>query len=330
MVVYAPRESPVEDIAEISPPADCLTREYTTRSLEYRANYALRACISTHYLGEAVPSVSSGDVGANSLALYLGCRGHEAPETVWFEAFIDDPERSTFDHDPGNFYWQFTLEVLRRVKPLSDGRFLQAFPAFIEGLDTLAAMRGTERLLADLIERPEWVHASLRRITDLYFRYYDVVYDLIRDDVGGSVFWTWAPGRVSKFQCDFSAMISPAMFKEFMVPLLEEMTSRVSYSIYHWDGPSAIVHHDALLTLQDLDIIQWTPGAGVEPDWHERWGPLHHKTIEACKKLMIGGGGEGQLLALKREFGEKCKSMHLTVWAETPEGAERLIKLMEF
>lgn len=330
MFVYVPREAPIEDIPEIPPPPGCLARNYTTKSFDYRVNYAQRACVSTHYLGEAVPSISSGDVGANSLALYLGCKGEEAPETVWFEEFIHDPDRDTFGYGPDNFYWTFTLDVLRRVKPLAEGKFLQAFPDFIEGLDTLAAMRGTEQLLTDLIERPDWVRCALRRITDLYFRYYDVTYDLIRDEVGGSVFWTWAPGRAAKLQCDFSAMISPGMFRDFMVPILGEMTERVSYSIYHWDGPGAITHHDALLALPRLNMIQWTPGAGVEPDWHERWWPLHHMTLDAGKKLMIGGGGEDQLRALRREFGEKCKQMHLTVWAETVEEARRRIGAMEF
>ena len=43
------------------------------------------------------------------------------------------------------------------------------------------------------------------------------LYDLLRDDRGGSHFWAWAPGRMAKLQCDFSAMISPQMFRQFMV-----------------------------------------------------------------------------------------------------------------
>ena len=329
MAVYVPRDRPREKIEEVPPPAGCLVRNYTTKSREYRVNYARRQCLFTDHLGEAVPSVSSGDVGANSLALYLGCKGEEADDTVWFRPFIEDPERDTFDYTPDNFYWRFTLDILRSVAPLAHGKFLQAFPDFIEGLDTLAAMRGTERVLEDVIARPNWVHSSLRKITDLYFRYHDVIYDLIRDEVGGSVFWTWGPGRTAEFQCDSSAIISPSMFRQFMRPVLEEMTARVSYSVYHWDGPSAIPHHDALLSLAQLDMIQWTPGAGAEPDWHERWWPLHHKTLDGGKRLTIGGGGEDELRALKREFGDRCRLMHLSVWAENVDEAQRLLAMME-
>jgi 5-methyltetrahydrofolate--homocysteine methyltransferase len=330
MAVFVPRETPIEDLLQVPAPEGCLARNYTTKSLDYRVNYAQRACINTDYFGEACPAVSSGDVGPNSLALYLGCNGKETPDTVWFEEFIHDPDSDSFGYDSDNFYWRFTLDVLRRVRPLADGKFLQAFPDFIEGLDTLAAMRGTMELLQDLMERPEWVHASLRKVTDLYFRYYDVAYDIIRDDVGGSVFWAWAPGRIAKFQCDFSAMVSPTMFAEFMVPILTEMTERVSYSLYHWDGPGAVGHLDHLLSIPRLGMIQWTPGAGNEDTPHPKWWPLYHRIFDAGKRTMVGASSKDDLLAYRREFGEKCKLMYITTWARTRDEAAELLRVMGF
>ncbi len=328
MNITAPRETPHEDIAALPEPAGWITY-YSTRNLPYRVNLALRSCLHTDYFAEAEPAYSSGDLAPNCLALYLGCRGLETPDSVWCVPFIDDPERYQFGYDPDSFYWQFTLDATRQVRAQATGKFLDQFPDLIEGLDTLAAMRGTQRLLQDLIDRPAWVHKSLRAITDLYFRYYDVLYDLIRDEVGGSCFWIWAPGRLTKLQCDFSPMISPAMFNEFMLPILTEMTERVSYSLYHWDGPGALVHTDALLSIPRLSMIQWQPGAGNEPQWHQRWWPTFHKLLDAGKKLIIGGGGRPQLLALKQEFGPQCKQMCLSVGAQNKAEADELMALME-
>jgi 5-methyltetrahydrofolate--homocysteine methyltransferase len=329
IAVTVPRETPLEEIPELPPPAGCLAPMYTTRSMEFRVNRALRACVSTEYLGEAAPSVSAGDLAPNCLALYLGCQGVEGYDTTWCEPFINDTDCDGFGYDPANFYWRFSLEAFRRVRPLAHGKFLQQFPDLIEGLDTLAAMRGTERLLTDLVERPDWVRTSLRRVTDLYFRYYDVLYDLLRDEVGGSVFWLWAPGRLTKLQCDFSAMISPAMFGEFMVPILCEMTERVSYSLYHWDGPGAIVHLDHLLSVPRLGMIQWTPGAGSEDTPHPRWWPLYHRILDAGKKLMVGADSTDDLLAYKREFGGRCKGICISTWATTRAEAEEMLRAME-
>lgn len=325
MQIHAPRPAPAESIPEMPMPKGWITG-YSTSNFDYRVNCSARACINTFYLGEAVPTVSP-DLAPNCLALYLGCRGVESPGTVWCEPFISDPDHAAFGYDPDNFYWQFTLRLAREQLRLGKGKFLLQFPDLIEGLDTLAAMRDTERLLFDLIERPEWVRQCLRRITDLYFRHYDVLYDLMRDEVGGSIFWAWAPGRMAKFQCDFSAMISPEMFGEFMVPVLTEMCERVSYCMYHWDGPGALPHHDHLLSIPRLTMLQWTPGAGQPPTQDRRWWPLYHKTFDAGKKALIGCDTIETLKTLKKEFGPAFKQFLISMRAESPKHAEEILKV---
>lgn len=329
MQVYTSRSEPVAHVESLPEPVGWVTH-YSTKDLPYRVNLALRQCLRTAYLGESVPAVASGDLAPNCLALFLGCTGVEMPGTVWCESCIQDPERVRFEYGPDNFYWRFCLSVCNQTLDMGRGKFLHQFPDLIEGLDTLAAMRGTGHLLADLVERPEWVARCLRQITDRYFHYYDILYDMIRDDVGGSVFWAWAPGRMAKFQCDFSAMISPQMFRDFMVPVLREMTERVSYSMYHWDGPGALCHLDALLSIPRLDMIQWTPGAGNEGGGHPRWWPYYHRVLDAGKKLfVIGVENRDQLVALKREFGTQSKNMLISLWVQSQREAEQCLRTME-
>ncbi len=327
MLITAPRETPVESVPVLPEPPGWVT-DYSTRDFDYRVNLAARACVATWYMGEAVPVVSP-DLGPNTLALYLGCQGVEQPGTVWFEPFIEDPDQARFELQKDGFYWQFSLRLAQEELRIGRRKFLLQFPDLIEGLDTLAGMRGTERLLFDLVERPEWVARCLRQITDRYFHAYDVWYDLIRDEVGGSVFWCWAPGRMAKFQCDFSAMISPDMFGEFMKPVLVEMCERVSYSMYHWDGPGALPHHDHLLSIPALDMIQWTAGAGAEPPADRRWWPYYHKTVEAGKKLFIRCDTLDSLHALKREFGSRLKQFLIGMTAASPAEATALLKAAE-
>ena len=186
-------------------------------------------------------------------------------------------------------------------------------------------MRGNEQLLVDLVERPAWVEQSLAKITQLYFRYYDVLYDLMRDEVGGSHFWCWAPGRMAKFQCDFSAMIGPEMFGRFMVPVLREMCERVSYCMFHWDGPGAIPHHDHLLSIESLDMIQWTPGAGAESPEHPRWWPMHHKTLDAGKKLYLTCPDVETMRGLRKEFGRQLDQCLISTACESEADVDRMM-----
>ncbi|NOZ20127.1 MAG: trimethylamine corrinoid protein 2 [Planctomycetes bacterium] len=325
MQITARREEPIEDIPAMPQPEGWVTH-YSTSDFDYRVNLAARDCINTHYLAEAMPAVSPC-LGPNCLALYLGCRGVEQPGTVWFEPCIDEPDAARFEVDPDNFYWDFTLRLIREQLRIGAGRFLVRFPDLIEGLDTLAGMRGTETLLMDLIERPEWVRDSLGRISKRYFDYYDIIYDQIRDDRGGTHFWSWAPGRMAKFQCDFSAMISPDMFGDFMVPVLTELSKGVDYCMYHWDGPGAIPHHDHLLSVPELTALQWTPGAGAEGVADEKWWPLYHKTVEAGKRMVVlGVPGIDSLKAMKEEFGPKLKQFIIGMNVQSPGQADEAIE----
>ena len=331
MLIIVPRDEPHEHI-EVLPEPQGWTSFYSTRSMAYRVNLARRACVGSDYFAEACPYYLSGDIAPGCLAAFLGSTVVEQEGTVWLRPCIANPEETHIEYQPDNFYWKFSLEVYRQVLAHSKERFLNQFPDCEEGLDILAALRGNQALLMDMIDRPRWVRSSLKQITDLYFRYYDVLYDLVRDDIGGCVYWLWAPGRMAKLQCDFSAMIGPEMFEDFMLPVLEEMTERLSYTMYHWDGPGALPHHDALLSLERLGILQWTPGAGVEPDWHRRWWPLYHKTLDAGKKLWINVESKYKedLLRLKQEFGQRTQRMLINLLgASSPNQAQEFIKMME-
>lgn len=325
MQITVPRETPVEDIPKMPEPEGWITA-YSTSNFEYRVNLSRRACTGTHYLAEAVPCVAP-DLAPNCLALFLGCKGIERADTVWCESCIESPETAVFENDPQNFYWQFCLRLAHEQLRFGRDRLMIQFPDLIEGLDTLSAMRGNQALLVDLIERPDWVRSSLSQITDRYFEYYDVLYDMFKDDRGGSYFWSWAPGRMAKLQCDFSAMISPDMFGEFMVPVLTRMTENLDYCMYHWDGPGAIPHHDHLLSIPGITMLQWTPGAGVEPTMHKRWWPLYHKTLDAGKKLIVNGGID-ELRILKKEFGSSLKQFMIGAPAESLSQADEILDLV--
>ena len=83
MLITAPRSKPLEEIKSIPKPEGWVT-DGSAINFDYRVYLSATACVNTHYLAEAVPQVFPY-LGPNSLALFLGCRGVDAPDTVWFE-----------------------------------------------------------------------------------------------------------------------------------------------------------------------------------------------------------------------------------------------------
>ena len=57
MQITAPRPEPLEEIEAMPEPEGWVTH-YSTSDFDYRVNLSARQCISTYYLGEAVPSVA--------------------------------------------------------------------------------------------------------------------------------------------------------------------------------------------------------------------------------------------------------------------------------
>ena len=99
-------------------------------------------------------------------------------------------------------------------------------------------------------------------------------------------------------QCDFSCMISPAMFDEFVFPCLRDEFARFGGGEYHLDGADSIRHLESLCSLEDLHLIQWVAGAG---DTKGDWSDLYRK-IDRLGKGQIRSGSRQQLDQWAREL----------------------------
>lgn len=302
----------------------------TERRLDEQENWISQKA----FLGEMFPKFTL-DLGPGSLALYIGSQPGFAWDTIWFEPCIDpnDPESAVLPtYDPENPWWKRHLAMIRRGAERAKGKCFMTVPDLVENLDILAAMRGPERLLYDLYDRPEWVHRWLDRIAKLYFEYFDRIYDVVKDDTGGNAFTAfqvWAPGRMAKVQCDFSYMIGADMFKEFVVPTLDRQCSRLAYSVYHLDGPACMQHVQHLVKIKGLNAIQWTPGAGAPGLGDPCWYDLYHEVRAGGKSLLLLGVQTDLIKPLVREFGPDGLFIMPDREFETEATGREFIKSME-
>lgn len=260
------------------------------------------------FVGEMFPKFSL-DLGPGSLALYLGSEPGFSWDTIWFEPCLpkDDPESVALPvFDPETRWWRTHLEMVRRGAERARGKGYMTVPDLVEGIDILAALRDPQELLYDLYDRPAWVHRWLERLDRLYFQYFDPIYDLVKDADGGNAFTAfqvWAPGRMAKVQCDFSYMIGPDMFAEFVAPYLTRQVARLDYAVYHLDGPACIPHVRHLVKIPGLNAIQWTPGTGHPGLGDSCWFDLYHQVRDGGKSLLLLGVDMDRIPALLKEFG---------------------------
>ncbi len=288
------------------------------------------ALAHTDCLGEAIPYFDT-NIGPGSLGLFLGAEGHLAPGTVWYEPCLDELTEPDLACDTSGEWWARHMAVIEAGVQAAGGRYYASIPDLVEGLDTLAALRGTEPLLMDLLDRPAAVHAYLRRINELYFEAFDPMYERVRDADGACcfcAFMTWAPGRYAKIQSDISAMLSPGQFAEFVTPYLAEQCERLDYPMYHLDGPECTKHLDELLSIDRLRVIQWTPGAANPPVHDPCWFPMYRRILERKSLILIGTPAE-EARAVVEAVGSR--GLYLVSWESEANGftAERGLELLE-
>jgi hypothetical protein len=194
----------------------------------------------------------------------------------------------------------------------------------------LAALRGTETLLFDLIERPEWVRCSVAEINTAYFAAFDRLFELIKDPWGGnsfSAFHIWGAGKTAKVQCDMSAMISPKMFGEFVVPALTEQCEWLDYSMYHLDGTQAIIHLDQLLEIEPLDAIEWTPQAGRPDGGDPVWYDLYRRILAGGKSVQVIGVKPHEVIPLINAIG--TYGVYILTFASSESEVRALVEAVE-
>ncbi len=243
---------------------------------------------SRKFMAEAYPNLWI-NMGAGSLAAYLTGYLTSTGGTIWFEYPMDWDD--VFKHlklEETNKWWAYTKELTRLAAENCKGKFAVGITDLGGILDILASLRGTENLLYDVIDNPDKVNDAQDRILELWFKAYDELYEITSRHFEGTSAWMgiWCPKRHAPLQCDFSAMISPAMFEKFVAPYLQKQADRLDHSIYHLDGSGEIPHLDIILDIRGIDAIQWVPEPFVSA-LDDRFTEMYRKIKSKGKMLVL-------------------------------------------
>lgn len=281
-----------EHIEKDGPPHAPVAAPPPARDLEqfwfdpvWRSAYLHHGMSRGSFKADILP-VASTHLGPGSLAAILGAEMDGRPDTIWYRHLPEDSDEIIFDEN--NRWWQLHLDLLRMCKEHAQGRYFVGCPDLIEGMDTLASLRGTQPVLMDIIDRPDELKRQIQAVNDVWFKVFDQIYDIINIDgeMAFCYFTIWGPGKVAKLQSDISIMISPRDFRRFVAPYIREQCQWLDHSLYHLDGVGAMRHVDALLEIEELDAIQWTPGVdqpqGGDPCWYD----LYKRILAGGKSVM--------------------------------------------
>ena len=316
----------VQPHAEIMPPAPAKDLSQKWFDPQWRAEY-LDWYVAHSSLKADILPVANTQLGPGSLAAILGGVFEGGEDTIWIHPHPDFTDEIVFNPEHPN--WILHKELLKACKAKANGHYFVGMPDLMEGLDVLAALKGTDRVLLDTVMQPEILEQQMQQINDIYFKVFDELYDIIRegDEMAFCYFSSWAPGKMSKLQSDISTMISQDDYRRFVQPFIREQCQKIDYTLYHLDGVGAMHHLPALLEIEELNAIQWTPGVGEPQGGSPKWYDLYKKILAGGKSVMACWVTLDELKPLLDHIG--ADGVHLEMDFHNEKEVEQAMRIVE-
>ena len=314
--VTAPRSQPLQPPEPRDVQQLWLDMDYVLTAADIRFR-------GTYYAGEAFPMLMP-NLGPDAFAAYLGAELVLAQATTYVTQRITDwDDVPSLDFDPSSPWWRKMESMCLRALEFARGKFFVSLPDGHGGPDALAALRRPQNLCMDLVDHPELVLSALDELDRANQAYYDRLFEIFqRYQKGSSGFVpAWGPGRTATNQCDFLALIGPRMSDSFVRRSIIRETAALDHSVFHLDGPDALVHLDMLLEMPSIHAIQWVPGAGkpTTSHWLEHLKRIQH----AGKSLWLSATSPQEAELLIREL--KPGGLMISVSVATPQEADELV-----
>ena len=316
----------VQPHAEIMPPAPAKDLSQKWFDPQWRAEY-LDWYVAHSSLKADILPVANTQLGPGSLAAILGGVFEGGEDTIWIHPNPDFTDEIVFNPEHPN--WILHKELLKACKAKANGHYFVGMPDLMEELDVLVALKGTDRVLLDTVMQPEILEQQMQQINDIYFKVFDELYDIIRegDEMAFCYFSSWAPGKMSKLQSDISTMISQDDYRRFVQPFIREQCQKIDYTLYHLDGVGAMHHLPALLEIEELNAIQWTPGVGEPQGGSPKWYDLYKKILAGGKSVMACWVTLDELKPLLDHIG--ADGVHLEMDFHNEKEVEQAMRIVE-
>lgn len=247
-------------------------------------DYELSKC---RFLADGFPHIWP-NFGPGVLATFIGGVAEPMDNTVWFR-----PASNIDIHDL-HFVYNSEAIWLQRIKDIYRtaherwGGLVQLGMTDLGGiLDILSIFRPSGTLLLDFYDHPDEVKRLIWELHNIWWQAFNDLNAVLQPLNPG--YTAWAPVFSATpyymLQCDISYMISPEMFNEFVKPELAASCTKLDHAFYHLDGRGQLPHLDSLLSISELDGIQWVPGTGNSPE--DKWPQVYQRIHAAGKFIQV-------------------------------------------
>jgi hypothetical protein len=254
---------------------------------EFQVETFIRSIRGKTFQGETFP-VFWPNLGPEVYSAFYGAELEYGDVTSWSIPLVREwDDMAHLKLDKQNIYFKKLEEMTRLALERCPGQFMVGYTDLHPGVDCAAAWRDPQQFCIDLVETPDEAAALI----EIAIRDFETIFDhfdaLLKAQHQLSVSWMGIPsfGRRHIPSCDFSTMISPQMFEQFCLPVLQREVKTMSHNIFHIDGRGVARHRETILSVPEVHAIQWVQGVGDDLPIMQ-WVPLI-KEIQARKPIIV-------------------------------------------
>jgi hypothetical protein len=176
-----------------------------------------------------------------------------------------------------------------------------------------------------MYDTPALVHRAMGDARKAYREVSDRVFGLSGADRWGSVRGPYSPGRCNTIACDIAAVLSPELFREFVMPAIEDEADYLDHAMFHIDGPDMLKFLDDVLAVRGIQVINLVPGVQTRGKRFAEWTDVFRRVQSAGKIMQIYDVTPEEVKALSRELHPERLYFSPT-GVRTREEAEELLR----
>jgi|GEM_PF-6151872 len=261
--------------------------------------------------------VASQLYGFPMIEAILGCKVSvsRTSGSFWTEPFLDDWSMLDSLPDRINKGWLDKLvEMMEATVRWAAGAYPVPLPNLQMVAEMMGGARGATQLALDFFDYP----AESKRLAEICLKIWMDVHEIVepmcpRYEGGYAAhdYGLWAPEQVDVTQEDYSALLSPPIFHDFILPCQRAILKVLPYNILHLHPPSIYVL-DQVLDLPELKAINLNYEVGrrdlstMIPVW---------KRIQEHKPLLIYAShiNEEEIARIVMELDPRGLALHPVV-----------------
>ena len=255
---------------------------------EYQVSQYLDEVERTTYLAETIP-VFFPNLGPEVYAAFYGGEMIYQDVTSYYQPIVhvwEDMDKLKLDKS--GKYWTKLEELTDLAIEMCKGKCLVGYTDFHPGLDCAAAWRDPEQFCLDLLLNPDESKELINKSVEDFHEIFDYWDKKLKEHGQLSATWIGLPS-FEKFHipgADFTSLLSPEMFTELGLPIIQNEVKDMDHVVFHLDGKGVARHIDQILTIPEILAIQWVQGVGDDQPIMQ-WVPFIKKLQQAGKGVMV-------------------------------------------